>query len=63
MTSLNFGRVQGLDDAEQQLLAELSDVYNYHQSKNATKDKYYEGQVTLGDVSRTKDVWNNRCIG
>lgn len=51
MTSLNFGRVQGLDDAEQQLLAELSDVYNYHQSKNATKDKYYEGQVTLGDVN------------
>ena len=51
MTSLNFGHVQGLDDAEQQLLVELADVYNYHQSKNATKDKYYEGQVTLWDVN------------
>lgn len=51
MISLNFGHVQGLVDTEQQLLVELADVYNYHQGKNATKDKYYEGQVTLKDVN------------
>ena len=30
---------------------ELTEAYNYHQSRNATKDKYYEGHVTLQDVN------------
>ncbi len=51
MITLNLGHVQGLSDAEQQQLTELSDVYSYHQGRNATKDKYYEGQVTLKDVN------------
>ena len=51
MTTLNFGNVQGLTAAEQYKLNELADVYQYHQSRNAIKDKYYEGHVTLNDVN------------
>lgn len=51
MTQLNFGRVEGLTDEEQTNLIELSQAYNYHQSRNATKDKYYEGHITLNDVN------------
>lgn len=51
MTQLNFGRVEGLTNEEQTNLIELSQAYNYHQSRNATKDKYYEGHITLNDVN------------
>lgn len=51
MTQLNFSRVEGLTDEEQTNLIELSQAYNYHQSRNATKDKYYEGHITLNDVN------------
>ena len=51
MTTLNFGNVRGLTGAEQRRLVELAHVYEYHQSKNAVKDKYYEGHVTLNDVN------------
>ncbi len=48
---LNFGHVAGLTAAEQQQLSDLAETYMYHQSRNATKDKYYEGHVTLQDVN------------
>lgn len=51
MVTLNFGFVQGLTVDEQHKLQELADVYQYHQAHNATKDKYYEGHVTLNDVN------------
>ena len=51
MISLNFGLVYGLKPDEQKKLNELADAFNYHQSRNATKDKYYEGHVTLNDVN------------
>lgn len=51
MTNLNIGHVSGLTDAEQAQLIELVEVFNYHQGKNAVKDKYYEGHVTLNDVN------------
>lgn len=51
MTTLNFGTVQGLTPDEQHQLNELADVYQYHQSRNQVKDKYYEGHVTLRDVN------------
>lgn len=51
MTNLNFGRVEGMPEAEQELLRELVGVYQYHQANNAVKDKYYEGHVTLDDVN------------
>lgn len=49
--TLNFGHVAGLTAAEQQQLSDLAETYMYHQSRNATKDKYYEGHVTLQDVN------------
>lgn len=51
MNQLNFGAVDGLTDQEQQQLYELSEAYNFHQSKNSIKDKYYEGNIRLQDVN------------
>ena len=51
MQILNFGRVPGLTKEEQQQLSDLAAAYNYHQVRNATKDKYYEGHITLNDVN------------
>lgn len=51
MTTLNFGAVAGLTEGERRQLSELVQVFEYHQSPNAVKDKYYEGHVTLGDVN------------
>lgn len=51
MTTLNFGTVDGLTGDEQRALRELAGVYEYHQGRNAVKDKYYEGHVTLNDVN------------
>lgn len=51
MITLNFGRVAGLKPTEQMQLEDLVDVFNYHQCKNAAKDRYYEGHVTIGDVN------------
>lgn len=51
MTTLSFGTVPGLTAQEQQQLQDLADVFNYHQSSNTLKDKYYEGHVTLQDVN------------
>ena len=51
MQTLNFGYVQGLTQEEQTQLRDLADAYNYHQSRNAQKDKYYEGHITLNDVN------------
>ena len=49
--TLNFGMVKGLSGIERRQLQELTSVFEYHQSKNALKDKYYEGHVTLNDVN------------
>ena len=49
--TLNFGMVKGLSGTERRQLQELTSVFEYHQSKNAIKDKYYEGHVTLNDVN------------
>ena len=51
MTTLNFGAAQGLTPEEGRQLQELAQVYEYHRSRNALKDKYYEGHVTLNDVN------------
>lgn len=51
MQTLNFGYVQGLTQEEQTQLKDLAAAYNYHQSRNATKDKYYEGHISLRDVN------------
>ena len=51
MTTLYFGRVDGLTDEEREQLRDLADVFNRHQAANAAKEKYYEGHVTLRDVN------------
>lgn len=51
MTNLQFGHVNGLTVAEQANLLALANALDYHQSRNATKDKYYEGHITLNDVN------------
>lgn len=51
MTTLQFGWVDGLIEQEQLWLNDLADIFNYHQSRNTTKDKYYEGHITLRNVN------------
>ena len=51
MIQLQFGRVNGLTETQNRQLQELADVFCYHESRNAVKDKYYEGHVTLNDVN------------
>lgn len=50
MTDLHFGIITGLTLEENRQLATLAEVFNYHQPYNETKDKYYEGHITLNDV-------------
>lgn len=44
-------RVRGLGEEEQALLQDLIEVYNYHRGKNETKNRYYEGHITLNEVN------------
>lgn len=49
--SLNLNSVYGLDADAQENLSKLVKVYESHFSKNAKKDKYYEGNISVGDVN------------
>ena len=51
MNELTFGHVNGLSEKENEDLQALAEVYNYHQSRNAVKDKYYEGHISMSDVN------------
>lgn len=44
-------QVENLGAEEQRMLQKLLNVYNAHASKNADKEKYYEGHIKLGDVN------------
>lgn len=48
---LNIGKIEGLTDYEQGRFQKLLNVYNAHAPKNAEKDKYYEGKISLNDVN------------
>ena len=48
---LNIGMVNGLTEYEQGRFQKLLDVYNSHAPKNAEKDKYYEGKISLNEVN------------
>lgn len=48
---LSFGYVAGLPAEERERLAKLTEVYNYHLSKNALKNRYYEGRIPLREVN------------
>ena len=43
--------VAGITDQERQQLSDLVDVYNAHIGKNAIKNKFYEGNITLQEVN------------
>ena len=43
--------IGGLTDLERRQLAELLKVYDNHHSKNAEKNKYYEGNISLDSVN------------
>ena len=45
------GSVKGLTPDEQDMLGNLLQIYNAHSFKNAEKDKYYEGKISLNSVN------------
>lgn len=51
MVSLNFGYVEGLPDEEQRKLGNLVKIYNYHQTANIRKRRYYNGHISLSEVN------------
>ena len=49
--NLNPYAVVGLGDRERAQMQSLINIYSSHLSKNAQKDKYYEGNISLGEVN------------
>lgn len=45
------GTVRGLTDNERSMLGDLLQIFNSHSAKNAEKDRYYEGKISLGSVN------------
>lgn len=45
------GSVSGLTNDERSMLMDLVQIYNAHSGKNAEKDKYYEGKISLNAVN------------
>ena len=43
--------VSGLDSVDAAKLQELINVYNKHKTKNAEKERYYEGKISLNEVN------------
>lgn len=48
---LNFGNVAGLPADEQKQLNDLKWTYDYYQTSNQVKKRYYEGRIPLRDVN------------
>lgn len=51
MNTLNISTILGLPKKERKRFYELINIYNFHIAKNKKKEKYYDGQVTLGEVN------------
>lgn len=49
--SIDPRTVEGLGEREAGILAELLDVYAWHESKNRDKNRYYEGHIPLSEVN------------
>ena len=45
------GTVSGLTQNESNMLSDLIRIYNAHSAKNAEKDRYYEGKISLNSVN------------
>ena len=67
MIDLHFGCIPGLTETEQRQLNDLAAELNFHQARNAKKERYYEGHVTLRDVNigialpKTLDTFEVGC--
>lgn len=48
---IEVAKIKGLPEYEEALFRECLKELNKHSSANATKKKYYEGHITLGDVN------------
>ena len=51
ISRLSENNISGLPLEDTKRLTNLFDVYHKHLSKNKTKERYYEGRVTLGEVN------------
>ena len=51
MITIDVKNIIGLPDAEKAQLADLISVYNYHESSNHIKERYYEGHIRVGEVN------------
>ena len=51
MLTIDATNVIGLDESAADKFDKLLTVYNNHFTSNRTKDKYYEGKITLNDVN------------
>lgn len=49
--TINPYEIEGFAIEETDRLNKLLNLYNNHSAKNATKNKYYEGKISLGDVN------------
>ena len=49
--NLTIKDIPGLTDEERILLHDLVEVYEAHDAPNHTKNRYYEGRITLGEVN------------
>lgn len=48
---ISVGKIHGMTVEDEALFRELLKEFNNHESKNAEKQRYYEGAVTLGEVN------------
>lgn len=48
---LTLANISGLGPEEIAKILDLIRVYDYHQTKNAIKDRYYEGRIPLSEVN------------
>lgn len=51
MINIVPSEINGLTDFEKRAFTELVEIFEAHNSKNAEKDKYYEGKISLNSVN------------
>ena len=51
MSNLIPTYINGMGDYEYSLFVKLMKILDYHEAKNRTKEKYYEGKISLNDVN------------
>lgn len=68
------GSVNGLTDNERSMLGDLLQIFNSHSAKNAEKDQYYEGKISLASVNlgialphgmaglQIGCAWGSKCV-